>query len=96
MPKRTKSQPFETIAVAALQIDGVTLSMPRPARHHTVFHAIDGWWGHLDYSPPHKQGFVTSEGRFVERKEAAKIAETAGQIIKKHGPKDELFSEDCW
>ena len=39
------------------------------------------------------QGFVTSEGRFVERPEAADIALAAGQISK---PVKILFSEDFW
>ena len=32
--------------------------------------------------------------RFVDRKEALKIAKEAGQKINKHSPKDELLSED--
>jgi hypothetical protein len=39
------------------------------------------------------QGFMTSEGRFVERPEAAKIAVSAGQIP---GEPSILFSEDFW
>jgi hypothetical protein len=31
---------------------------------------------------------------FVDRKEALKIAKEAGQIVNKHDPKDQLFSED--
>ncbi len=40
-----------------------------------------------------EQGFVTSDGRFVDREEAANIAFVAGQIPEK---KDCLFSEDIW
>jgi len=40
------------------------------------------------------QGFVTESGEFVDRKEALKIAQAAGQIIHKHNPKDVLLSED--
>lgn len=39
------------------------------------------------------QGFWTSHDRFVDRKEAAKIAFEAGQIPEE---KSELFSEDLW
>lgn len=39
------------------------------------------------------QGFVTVTGRFVDRKEAAKIAYDCGQIDIQ---KKELFSEDLW
>jgi hypothetical protein len=40
------------------------------------------------------QGFVTEEGVCVNRFEALAIAETAGQIVKKHPPMDRLLSED--
>lgn len=39
------------------------------------------------------QGFYTSKGRFVDRKEAAKIAYNCGQIDKQV---DVLFSEDLY
>lgn len=39
------------------------------------------------------QGFMTSEGRYVTRSEAAKIAMEAGQI---HKETQLLFSEDLW
>ena len=42
------------------------------------------------------EGFMTSEGRFVGREEAWKIAETAGQIIKQSGGKGTLYSEDLY
>lgn len=44
---------------------------------------------------PDNQGFLTSDGRFVGRLTARRIAVSAGQI----GPEkagDELFSEDVW
>lgn len=40
-----------------------------------------------------KQGFITSELRFVDRYEACKIAQACGQY---HGPYVELTSEDVW
>lgn len=40
-----------------------------------------------------KQGFVTKDGEFVDRKEAAEIAFKCGQILK---PSTELFSEDLY
>jgi hypothetical protein len=42
------------------------------------------------------QGFVTSEGRYVDRETALKIATVAKQVIVKHGCKHELYSEDLW
>jgi hypothetical protein len=41
----------------------------------------------------HKQGFLTSKNRFLDRKEAAKLAFEIGQIDKET---DELFSEDLY
>lgn len=41
-----------------------------------------------------EQGFVTSQGRFVDRVEGLAIATAANQIIEKHSPDDELMSED--
>ena len=40
------------------------------------------------------QGFLTSSGKFVDRKKALKIALNANQIINKHNPKNLLLSED--
>jgi hypothetical protein len=40
------------------------------------------------------QGFMTSTGRFVDRKEAALIAESAGQLIREIG--SQLYSEDLY
>ena len=45
------------------------------------------------------QGFLTSEGRFVGRKEAAHIAAECGQIDPnnmRYGNKDYLYSEDIY
>lgn len=41
-----------------------------------------------------EQGFVTSLARFVDRKEALRIATEANQIIQKNGSDNILFSED--
>jgi hypothetical protein len=43
-----------------------------------------------------EQGFVTSDGRFVDRQQAWKIAESAGQIIRQSGGKGTLYSEDIY
>ena len=42
------------------------------------------------------QGFLTSTGRFVDRKEAYRIALNAGQIDESNGVDGELFSEDLY
>lgn len=47
---------------------------------------------------PQDQGFYTSKGRFVNRKEAMDIAINSGQVIETqlHNPSIGLFSEDLY
>lgn len=89
----------EHIIAAAIQIEGVTISLPLPARHGQVLHAAEAL--HMpDYSLRAAcQGFLTSEGRFVNRVQAKQIAHRAGQPqlrpeSERHGR--DLFSEDLW
>ena len=88
----------ETIIAAAIQIEGVTLSLPQPARHGQVLHACEGLVEpHM--LRPATQGFLTSTGRFVNRVQAKQIAHMAGQPQmrpenERHGR--DLFSEDLW
>jgi hypothetical protein len=42
------------------------------------------------------QAFLTSEGKWVDRKEALKIAREAGQVIRKCGDPNNLYSEELW
>lgn len=42
------------------------------------------------------QGFLTSEGRFVNRVQARQIAHLAGQDPRTTGNHRDLFSEDLW
>lgn len=42
------------------------------------------------------QGFLTTKNRFVDRRSAFVIAKREGQIIHKHGTKNELYSEDIY
>lgn len=85
----------ERIVAAAVQYEGVTFSLPRPARHAQVLHSLDG---HLpqDAIAACCQGFLTSDGRFVNRVQARHIAHLAGQNPKTTGNSRDLFSEDLW
>jgi len=56
-------------------------------RHH---HVINRFKGFLKNSI---QGFFTSDGNFVTREEAAKIAFLSNQILIR---KNTLYSEDIW
>lgn len=86
----------EHIVAAAVQIEGVTISLPRPTRHGTILACISY---SLNISPGHElQGFLTSTGRFVNRIQARHIADIAGQQPGRSGGRDnpELYSEDLW
>jgi hypothetical protein len=91
----------EVIVAAALRAGDLILTVERPGRHHSVFHAADAAGLPHGY---YDQGFLTSTGRFVEREEARKIAEAANQLIACQGQDGvpfvrqhrDLFSEDVW
>jgi hypothetical protein len=91
------------IVAAAIKQDGMVCFVPRPGRHHHVIRAMAT--AGIPIPINGQQGFVTSDGLFVDRRRARKIAAQAGQIIKSYiGPEgvpfkrehDELFSEDLW
>jgi hypothetical protein len=87
---------IEQIVGAAVMIDDLIITVERPARHHTVLHAIHKRFREAPVGFQFRQGFVTSTGRFVGRKEGLAIATAAEQIVKKHPQPDELYSEDMW
>jgi hypothetical protein len=82
--------------VAAAIYHGSTISLPPPARHHTILQAMDLTMG-IDATavPPANQGFLTSDGRFVGRTEGFHIAWKAGQG-KLDAETPVLYSEDLW
>ena len=85
------------IVAAAIKIDGFVAMVPAPGRHHHVLHRLaDG-----GYPTPigGVQGFVTDEGKFVDRTTAMDIARRSKQLLSRegqHGPGGHLFSEDLW
>lgn len=84
----------EHIAAAAIMVDGLTLTLPRPSRHGDIIRAADIIAGGADFS---NQGFITSQGRFVGRIAAKAMARDAGQtFLPGHHKGPELFSEDLW
>lgn len=87
-------EPQETIEKAAIRFEGTVYTVPRPGRHHNVIREM----ARQGFGPEamHDQGFVTNTARFVNRREACRIATEADQIIKKTGGDDDLFSEDVW
>lgn len=109
-----EEQSRETIVAAALRIavphplnqkvwqgkrvypNFLTVSAPPPARHGTLLHPMHDLG--IKHVHPDDQGFLTSKGRFVGRREAFDIATAANQIITKTGSTHvpELYSEDVW
>ena len=85
----------ESIVAAAIQYEGVTFSLPQPARHHVVMHSLDMVLT-VEQMARACQGFLTSTGRFVNRAQARQIAHMAGQEPKSTGGSHTLFSEDLW
>lgn len=77
--------------------EGQVFSVDPPMRHHNVIRLIreSGYEGPVGGD---RQGFVLSNGRFVMRKAALRVAIKAGQVSrdKCHTPAVGLFSEDVW
>lgn len=91
-----------TVVAAALRCtlsDGVEIiiSAPPPARHHNLLFAYYELKGE-PLGDSKNQGFLTSEGKFVDRKEAMRIALASNQKLIDHPSRIEgvLFSEDLW
>lgn len=93
MPNEAGLGGVETVTTAAAKVGKRIWSLPAPARHHHVFRVMgaEGFkaWG------SEETGFLTNTGRYVDRKEAARIAVEAGQITAPKWPPD-LYSEDLW
>lgn len=78
------------VSAAIINDLGVIFSLPAPKRHHNIINLLGAPMGM-------RQGFLTSEGHFVSREEALKIARDANQIVARCGGDDtQLFSENLW
>jgi hypothetical protein len=102
-PSEAEEQPKEYVAKAAIRFKAdtpngeqeIVVTAERPGRHHNIIHALAA----LGMKTPigGDQAFVTSQGRFVDREEAAQLAIAAEQIKEEDlvAPPD-LYSEDVW
>lgn len=89
--------PQMRIVSAAIWREGLIFSVPAPARHHTVMKTMfDQGIVVKGEAEVDNQGFLTSTGHFLDRREAARVATAARQIIFKTSPEYLLFSEDVW
>lgn len=87
------------IAHVAIMFEGKVYSLPRPKRHHDVIALIYnelGRTGGRQHAIRGEQGFLSDDGRFLDRKEALIVAKNANQLIRKTSPDYLLFSEDLW
>ena len=88
--------PQERIEGVAFRLtDGTIHSLPSPNRHHDVIRHMVSLGVSLDDRCSAEQGFITNT-RFLHRHAAVRVAEEAGQIIKRTAPTHGLFSEDLW
>lgn len=84
------------ITSVAIKFDGQVWSLPPPARHHDVIRWIAESNG-VGINGPDEQGFISSDGVFVSRKEALEIALKANQVLNINNIRaGRLFSEDLW
>lgn len=82
------------IVAAAIKHDGMVCFVPRPGRHSDVLRQMAA--AGLMIPINGEQGFVTSDGLFVDRRRAREIAFMAEQLGAKTIHRTELFSEDLW
>lgn len=88
-----------SITRVAIKFKGKVYSLSEPYRHHHIIRYLSTtpgtqWSRYLDNK--HVQGFVTNDGRFVNRKQAFTIAHKSEQTL--IGPffSEELYSENLW
>lgn len=90
-----KNQPEYIVAAAIQHPSGLIYAAAKPGRHHHCIRIMDAQ-GKAGLGATRKQGFITSAGRFVIRREALAIAYAADQVRFKHPVDYELYSEDMW
>lgn len=75
---------------------GATISLPKPARHHTILQSISVLMNIDALEAGREQGFITNTGRYVNRVEAYQIARSSGQLKEDTPTYPQLYSEDLW
>ncbi|TGQ95372.1 hypothetical protein EN851_07565 [Mesorhizobium sp. M8A.F.Ca.ET.208.01.1.1] len=83
----------ERIVSVAISAFGIIASLPAPARHGDVLRKL--WDFNQTVVGPDSQGFLTSAGRYVNRRDAAELALGAGQCDRLTSA-PALYSEDLW
>ncbi|WP_152027350.1 hypothetical protein [Brucella pituitosa] len=88
---RKADVPKERIVAVAMNLGSLIVTLPAPARHNDLMTAIFRDLQQMTDSD--QEGFLTSEGRFVSRREARGIAVAAGQV---GGDCRVLISQHLW
>ena len=89
MPNETRT----VVAAAVRLVGGEVHSLPAPARHHHIIHALAEQGRRQQGGDV--QGFLLSNGQFADRCQAGQIACDGGQIDALKWPPS-LYSEDLW
>ena len=89
-PRRNRGE--LVVAAALLLGDGIIISKPPPARHHDLIRAVteEGWVTRVNGD---QQGFITTKGRWLNRRVAGRCAYAEGQTVDFHST---LLSEHLW
>jgi hypothetical protein len=93
--KPEEETPSETVVAAACLRNGLIYSVPRPGRHGDIIRLMcdNGCEAPIIRS---KQGFISSDGRFLTRREAFVLACRSGQLQEDEKKDAILVSEDLW
>lgn len=85
--------PMRHIVGVAIMKNDIMYALPAPNRHHNIMQMFPD-----DLCPilPDEQGFIDSNGDWVEREEARGIAEACYQLTERAINSTDLFSEDVW
>ena len=84
----------EVIVCAAIKVEGIDLPICG-VRHGDCFNTAKLIKPDF-YCKSEDQGFMTNFGRYVDRREAFKIAQRENQIKEKHMNNEILISEDLY
>lgn len=79
----------QVLAAAVRDKHKIIWALPMPCRHHDILK-------HVPDEHTAEQGFILSDGSFVDRVTAKSYAILNNQILEGHGKLPELFSEDMW
>lgn len=90
----SKTEEEKIVAVANRHTSGVLFVYMNPGRHHNIIELA--YYYFANHESNHEQGFITSNGKFVDRYIAKKIAVKANQLLPDASKGMKLFSECVW